>query len=327
MDLAQIVNNLLNPQFRSAPVAVTVDLHQWDDPFDITFSAEWLARKGIRATFFVTSVMFLQRCHAERLRHLTEFGHEVGSHSHLHDPSEMNDLIRGGRSRLGFLQDSKKMYEDFYGLSPHSFRSPCWCKLGPDALDELQDLGYRVDSSVTPQRLSFMGSYPYEGSWFFASRRLRYLRPGLLEVPSSAFLVPASSTAFRIMRGLSLHFVRGLLWEAQNFGDRVVTVEFHPEDFNADSKRLWVWNGIKPRDFLLRRIGGFGFRHYLQDSSYRRISNTTESLLQLIEGHRTMTLTEIDQMIISANDREIRAASLEDVSSLDKTAGEEIVRR
>ena len=44
MDLAQIVNNLLNPQFRSAPVAVTVDLHQWDDPFDITFSAEWLAR-------------------------------------------------------------------------------------------------------------------------------------------------------------------------------------------------------------------------------------------------------------------------------------------
>ena len=198
-------------------------------------------------------------------------------------------------------------------MSPHSFRSPCWCKLGPDALDELQDLGYRVDSSVTPQRLSFMGSYPYEGSWFFASRRLRYLRPGLLEVPSSAFLVPASSTAFRIMRGLSLHFVRGLLWEAQNFGDRVVTVEFHPEDFNADSKRLWVWNGIKPRDFLLRRIGGFGFRHYLQDSSYRRISNTTESLLQLIEGHRTMTLTEIDQMIISANDREIRAASLEDV--------------
>jgi len=40
-----------------------------------------------------------------------------------------------------------------------------------------------------------------------------------------------------------------------------------------------------------------------------------------------MTLTEIDQMIIGANDREIRAASLEDVSSLDKTAREEIVRR
>src|SRR5438132_12561891 len=108
MDLAQIVNNLLNPQFRSAPVAVTVDLHQWDDPFDITFSAEWLARKGIRATFFVTSVLLLQRCHAQRLRHLTEFGHEVRSHSHPHYPSERNALIRRARSRLAFLPGCKR---------------------------------------------------------------------------------------------------------------------------------------------------------------------------------------------------------------------------
>ena len=179
------MNNKLALQTSSALVAVTVDLHQWDDSFDITFSAEWLARAGIRATYFVTSAMFLQERYAERLRELSIFGHEVGSHSHLHDPNEMNALVRGKKSHLGFLEDSKKIYEDFYGRSPHAFRSPCWCRLGSDALDELQRLGYTVDSSVTPQRLSFTGSYPYEGSWFFASRQMRYLRPGLLEIPTS----------------------------------------------------------------------------------------------------------------------------------------------
>jgi hypothetical protein len=291
------MNNSLSPQSPSALVAITVDLHQWDNPFDITFSAEWLARAGIRATYFVMSEMFLDRRHAERLRELAVFGHEVGSHSHFHNPCEMNAIVRGQRSHLGFLEDSKKIYEDFYGRSPRSFRSPCWCRLGSDALDELQRLGYTVDSSVTPQRLSFTGSYPYEGSWFFASRRLQYLRPGLLEVPTSTFLIPASSTAFRIMRDQSLRFARTLVWEALNFSDRVVTLELHPEDFNPDSKRVWAWTGIKPRDFLLRRIGGFGFRHYLQDTRYRRISERTQTLLQLMAGHQTMTLTEIDLMI------------------------------
>lgn len=286
----------------SALIAVTVDLHQWDDPFDITFSAECLARCGISANFFVTSEMFQQKRYAERLRCLMEYGHEVGSHSHFHDANEMRSLSRGSGTQLKFLGKSKQLFEDFYGLSPRVFRSPCWCKLSPRAIDELQLLGYKVDSSVTPQRLSFMGSYPYQGSWFFASRRLRYLRPGLLEVPSSAFLVPASSTAFRIMRSLSPIFVRLLIWEARNFRQRVVTLEFHPEDFNPDSRRPWIWSGLKPRDFLLRRVGGFGFRYYLQTSSYRQITNTSSSLLRLLKGHRIATLSEVERIVATGEE-------------------------
>jgi hypothetical protein len=319
------MKNSLLPKL-SALVAVTVDLHQWDDPFDITFSAERLAREGIRATFFVTSEMFGRKHYAERLRCLMEYGHEVGSHSHFHDPNEMRSLSRGTASRLRFLRISKELFEDFYGLSPRVFRSPCWCKLGSHAIDELQELGYKVDSSVTPQRLSFMGSYPYEGSWFFASRRLRYLRPGLLEVPSTAFLIPASSTAFRIMRDFSPIFVRSLIWEARNFRDRVVTLEFHPEDFNPDSRRVWIWKAIRPRDFLLRRIGGFGFRYYLQNSSYREISNTTASLLQLVGRERFMTLSEIERMIaadgkIKPDHESNQRKAIEAVAEFDQMVG------
>lgn len=290
------MDNLLTPS-NLATVAVTVDLHLWDEPFDISFSAEWLANAGIKATYFIMSQMFLDSRHKKHLRRITEFGHEVGSHSHKHDPKEASAIIRGQKNELKFLEKSKKIYEDFYGTSPQSFRSPCWCKLGSTALDELQRLGYSVDSSVTPQRLSITGSYPYESSWFFSSRQMRFLRPGLLEIPTSAFLIPASSTAFRILRNQSFQFTKTLLWEAKNFVNRVVTVELHPEDFNPNTKRRWGWDGIKPNDFLLRKIGGLGFRHYLQDTSYRRISERTHSLLELMKKQKIMTLSQIGLVI------------------------------
>lgn len=288
------MENLLPPT-TPAIVAVTVDLHQWDDPFDISFSAEWLANKGIRATYFVMGEMFKHKEHTEHLKRIPQFGHEIGSHSHLHDPNEMYALVKG--EKLEFLQTSKKIYEDFYGTSPTSFRSPCWCKLGSASLDEIKRLGYTVDSSVTPQRLGFTGFYPYESSWFFASRQMRYLRPGLLEIPSSAFFIPASSTAFRILRNQSFRFVKTLIWEANNFANRAVTIELHPEDFNPDSKRLWIWTGIKAKDFMFRRIGGLGVRHYFQDSSYQNISRRTHKLLELLAEQKIMTLSQINMMV------------------------------
>lgn len=134
-------------------VAVTVDLHEGDTPGDITHAARWLAGAGVPATFFVPSALFAVPKYAERLRELPAHGHEVGSHTHKHDGPETDALMDGPRERLGFLGDSKRRFEDFYGSSPRSFRSPGWCVLGEAALDSLEELGYRVDSSATPQRL------------------------------------------------------------------------------------------------------------------------------------------------------------------------------
>lgn len=274
-------------------MAITVDLHLWDHSQDISYSAEWLADAGIRATYFVMSQMFLHKPHVEHLKRVHELGHEVGSHSHMHDPTEMKALVRGDKTAVQFLRLSKKIFEDFYGESPVSFRSPCWCSLGPTALDALEELGYRVDSSCTPQRLSFTGSYPYEKSWFFSSRGVRFIRPKLLEIPSSSFLVPASSKAFRILRKQSFNFLKALLWEAQIRPNRVVTIELHPEDFNRDSQRVWTWNAVKPADFLLKRVGGLEFRHFLQDMNYDSIGRRTQALIKMLAERRTMTLSEI----------------------------------
>lgn len=272
--------------------AVTIDLHDGDHPADIDYCAELLAELGVHATFFVPSAMLEMRRYAGPLRELPGLGHEVGSHTHHHDGAEIDALVRGGRSRLGFLELSKRIFEDTYGRAPASFRSPAWCALGPDALDELVRLGYGVDSSATPQRLSVLSSTPFSDTWALSPRRPHFLRPGLLEIPTSSFLVPAGSPTFLIFRRvLSLAFVRALMAEASISGRRVLVLQLHAEDFNPDSERSTSPVPLSAGDFFLRRQGGFGFKHHLKERNRARISATTRAVLRLAARNRCLSLS------------------------------------
>jgi len=275
-------------------VAITIDLHESDSPSDITYAANWLAGVGIAATFFVPSAMFDYAKYAERLKDLHDYGHEVGSHTHNHDWTETQALIEGPRERLGFLRVSKSTFEDFYGRSPRSFRSPGWCVLGPAALDELETLGYTVDSSATPQRLSILSSLPYHGAYTLAPRRVRRIRPGLLEVPTSTLLVPAASPTFLIFRHmLSLAFVRMLLLEATALMGRVLTLQFHPEDFSPVAPACTSRSSLRLEDFWLRRYGGLTFKHKLKCNQRAQIVRTTRAIIDLVGKQRHSTLAAI----------------------------------
>ena len=72
----------------------------------------------------------------------------------------------GGRSRSGLPAAIHVRYQETFGSAPISFRSPAWCPLSPNAIAALVKLGYRVDSSVTPQRLPIFSSTPYANTWF-----------------------------------------------------------------------------------------------------------------------------------------------------------------
>jgi hypothetical protein len=164
-------------------------------------------------------------------------------------------------------------------------------------------LGYAVDSSATPQRLGILGSSPFRSSWTFYPRCPHYIRPGLLEVPTSTFLVPANSAAFRIFRRLSLVFVRLLLLETLLLNNRVVTLQFHPDEFNPRSEQSRPCRRLTFGDFVLRKQGGFGFKHHLKEMNYARISATTQACLRLVARHRCLTLAEIAQGITAGGSR------------------------
>ena len=130
-----------------------------------------------------------------------------------------------------------------------------------------------------------------------------YLRPNFLEIPTSTFLIPASSTTFRIFRRVSLLFVQLLLREAMLFGNRVVTLQLHPDEFNPRSKLLLLTKHLSLNDFMLQKYGGFGFRHFLKEMNYEHISAITQSVLDLVSKHQCISLADIAQNFASLRDR------------------------
>jgi peptidoglycan/xylan/chitin deacetylase (PgdA/CDA1 family) len=97
------------------------------------------------ATFFVVSTV------ADRypglVEHVTDAGHEVGSHTHTH--RLLSDLDAGPRREE--LVRSRERLEAITGASVTGFRAPAF-DLPPDHFEELARAGYEYDSSVVASR-------------------------------------------------------------------------------------------------------------------------------------------------------------------------------
>ncbi len=268
-------------------IALTVDIHAEDRPADVGRAASWLHRQGITATFFVPSALLEQPDFRPHVVALPALGFEIGSHGHQHDYTEIRALMRGRGSDLDFLRRSHTFYQDTFGHAPVSFRSPAWCPLGRAAIQALVDLGYRVDSSATPQRLPLFSSTPYANTWLFARRGLHELAPGLLEVPTSCLLLPAASPTFLTLRCRAASaFLRLLLWEARRWRDRVPCVQLHASDFVSDIPPPPPEETLGLRSFLPRRDGGLRFKVFLRERDPCRIIRITQAILTILRGRQ-----------------------------------------
>ena len=278
-------------------IALTVDVHQEDRPADVGRAAGWLAERGIPATFFVPSALFEDASFRPHIIRLPSLGFEVGSHGHDHDFVEIRALMQGATVVLDFLRRSHALYQETFGGSPVSFRSPAWCPLGPAAIDMLVDLGYRVDSSATPQRLPIFSSTPYANTWIRARRGVHELVPGLVEVPTSCLLLPAASpTWLTLRRRTASAFLRLLLWEARRWADRVLCVQLHVSDFVPDAAPPSREARLSLGSFLPRPDGGLRFKVFLREREPRRVYAITEEIMKILGdevGSGFVTLREL----------------------------------
>lgn len=276
-------------------VAITIDLHADDCIEDIDEARRWLGERGIVATVFIPTLILEQPHFRDAARTMARAGHEIGSHGHRHDYDEMRALIGGNTSDLQFLATSKAMLGDVIGKAPTAFRSPCWCHLDRAAVTALAALGYTADSSATPQRLGLLSSTPFDNVWTLAPRRITRLAPGLVEVPTSTFIVPAASPAFLILRGTaSRALVRLLALESRVLPDRALTLQFHASDFAAHSTRPKKKQApLTFESFLPQRNGGFAFKNHLGRTDPATAHALTASIFEMLGTARFMTLSEI----------------------------------
>jgi hypothetical protein len=272
--------------------AITLDVHAGDSADDLLRAQATLRENALRATYFVPTGLLADAAMRRALRAIDDGEAEIASHGRDHDSVEVGALA-SSEGALDFLDRSKKEYEDFFGRAPVAFRSPCWCGLSARALDRLALLGYRVDSSATPQRLGLLSSSPWQNPWLTASRQPRFVRPELLEVPTSSFLFPFGSMSLALLRKWgALAFAASLAAEAW-CTPSVVVVQLHASDFvvhggpPARARRL--------RDLRLVPDHGWLARHWFVDLDRERMNARTLAVLALFQHARltSMTLSQI----------------------------------
>jgi hypothetical protein len=290
---------------------LSFDLHKDDVSDDIVTCSRNLADAGIRAAFFIPTCMIQTGTFRGPLRALADDGHELGTHCHMHDDEEMRALMGGSEETLEFLEVSAEVFADFFGYPARVFRAPCWCRLGTATRVKLVELGYHVDSSSTPQRPGIFSHFFLDNHHLFAPRAPSFLLPGLLEVPTSCFIVPLGWPTFCAFRekGTAL-FLKLLTLEATLRDSVLVVPQFHPSDFSPcggtirhDPRR---WSDLIPRG-----LGGVQARRWFRLSDRKRLAAIACSVLETLAAGKLTSFELVYEEMKGIAPREIAETDTE----------------
>ena len=192
---------------------------------------------GVRATFFYTG--HIAKLYPDVVRMAHERGHEVGSHGLTHEVNQAFDVLPA-EEQLSHLRQSKQILEDIIGEEVVAFRAPA-ARVDKKFPAILREAGFKVDSSVSSQRLDMMFSFGVlkKLHWLIAPRKAYYtqedniFRKGdseIFEVPISAFGFPYIGTFMRIAPALNRCTRNMLYWETLCNGRQFVFLT-HPNEF------------------------------------------------------------------------------------------------
>lgn len=124
---------------------------------------DFLAERRLRITFFVVGIDAERPENREALAALAAAGHEIGNHSHRHEP--WLHLYR--RDELADeLERAEEAIASATGQRPTGFRGPGY-SLSPDVLELLVERGYAYDASTLPTVIG-----PLARAYYFRTARL-----------------------------------------------------------------------------------------------------------------------------------------------------------
>ena len=191
----------------------------------------------VKATFFYTG--HIAQLYPDVVKMAHQRGHEVGSHGLTHEVDQAFDVLTP-RQQLAHLKQSKQILEDIIGEEVISLRAPA-ARVDKTFPTIMQEAGFKVDSSVSSQRLDMMFSFGAlkKLHWLTAPRRHYFTNPDnifqrgnsdIMEVPISAFGFPYIGTFMRIAPALNRLTRTALYWETLCTGRQFVFLT-HPNEF------------------------------------------------------------------------------------------------
>jgi len=180
---------------RQALCSFTIDVEDWYQSsvdFDASISERVvrnvdlvrsvLAEAGAKGTFFVQGLV--AEAFPTLLQDLLAEGHEIQSHGYSHRPLFSMDR----RALRVELEYARKTVEDACGVKVTSFRAPDFSILQENiwALEVLAEVGFEIDSSIFPMRMSRYGI----SGWQTTPQRVNLPNGAeILEVPVAIWTV------------------------------------------------------------------------------------------------------------------------------------------
>ncbi len=238
---------------------------------------------SINTTFFITG--YIANLIPDIVTKISSRGHEIGSHGLSHKKEHGFDVI-DYKTQLEHLKKSKKILEDISGKEVISFRSPA-LRLSDNTVKALQESGYKIDSSVAPQRLDmFMSNGSRNKFKWLKSPRLPYRvssdsifdkgNSDLIEVPLSALGLPYIGTTMRVLPFLT-RIQKYLLHFENLFNKKPIVFIIHPNELiNEENGRrnLRINHEDKLSSFLKDHLRG-----------RLKVKNLGKRALRMYESH------------------------------------------
>ena len=236
---------------------------------------------GVKATFFYTGR--IAQLYPDVVKMAHDRGHEVGSHGLTHEVSKAFDIL-SPEEQLSHLKQSKQILEDIIGEEVVSFRAPA-ARVDKGFPQILSEAGFKVDSSMSSQRLDMMFSFGAlkKLHWLTAPRKAYYTQSDnifkkgdsdVMEIPISAMGFPYIGTFMRIAPGFNRFTRQMLYWETLCNGRQFVFLT-HPNEFIDEDRET---NEIERRasNYISYLLGDV-IRHKL------KVKNLGEKALPIYE--------------------------------------------
>lgn len=240
---------------------------------------------NIKCTFFFTG--YVAKLQPALVKMASAKGHEIASHGLRHTVDHAFDILPL-KTQIEHLKQSKKILEDICGMEVISFRAPA-ARVNYDLPIALEESGYKVDSSVSPQRFDMMFSFGSlkKLNWIIAPRMPYFAKKenifkkghsSILEIPISAFGFPYIGTFMRISPVLN-RMTRLALYIETKINNRPIIFVIHPNEFIDEDREKGI---------LERR--GSNFVSYLLGDVVRhklKLRNLGKNALPLFEKELT----------------------------------------
>jgi len=289
-------------------ILITLDIHCYPYtekkiPLWIQETLQLLDNLCIEATFFFPAV--LAEKFSGYVRMILERGHEIACHGLTHGPEEQYNLMPYEKQKA-ILCEAKKRIEEVTANEVISFRSPAY-KINGDTIKALEENGFRLDSSVNPQRLGILSSDITNIGWLYAPRRPYHpsfnnpfiaAKEGVLlwEIPQSAFILPFMVNTGIAFGGEFLKFFFRILYIESFFRKNPIVYMFHPEDIYP--KRDAYNYKFEWEDLLPSKLRGFSIRKVLfHNKNPEKISSQIISLLKMMKESKDIKFITFRKML------------------------------